>query len=152
MIYLEYERFRVKYADAQRMVDEILEEKEKLFQRTQPKSTMGEYEREFDKAIRVGGSGGTKVNQVEEYVIELEERQINERLTEAKAILEDRAALLQQKEQELRASKHIDDELYCLRYLDRMRVRKISQMMNYSEPQIYRRLKIIRDKINDDRK
>ena len=147
MIYLEYEDYLFKYKEAQRVYESILTEKESLFQRTQPKSTMGEYEREFDKEISVGGVGGSRVNQIEEYVIEIEEKQINERLAEAKSILDDRAALLSQKEQELRKSKRIDDELYILRYLENKRIKEIARIVNYSEPQIYRRLKYIRQKI-----
>lgn len=147
MIYLEYEDYLFKYKEAQKAYDSILTEKESLFQRTQPKSTMGEYEREFDKSISVGGVGGPRVNLIEEYVIEVEEKQINERLAEAKSILDDRAALLRQKEQELRKSKRIDDELYILRYLENKRIKDIAGILNYSEPQIYRRLKHIRQKI-----
>lgn len=147
MIYLEYEDYLCKYKEAQKAYESILTEKESLFQRTQPKSTMGEYEREFDKSISVGGVGGSRVNLIEEYVIEVEEKHINERLEAAKSILDDRAALLSQKEQELRKSKRIDDELYILRYLENKRIKDIARMLNYSEPQIYRRLKHIRQKI-----
>ena len=147
MIYLEYEEYFIKYKAAQRAYESILTEKESLFQRTQPKSTMGEYEREFDKEISVGGVGGSRVNLIEEYVIEVEEKHINERLEAARSILDDRAALLSQKEQELRKSKRIDDELYILRYLEHKRIKDIARMLNYSEPQIYRRLKYIRQKI-----
>ena len=147
MIYLEYEDYLFKYKEAQKAYESILTEKESLFQRTQPKSTMGEYEREFDKSFSVGGVGGSKVNLIEEYVIEVEEKHINERLEAARSILDDRAALLSQKEQELRKSKRIDDELYILRYLENKRIKDIARMLNYSEPQIYRRLKHIRQKI-----
>jgi len=152
MLYVDYERFKRKYLDAQRAYDSILTEKEALFQKTQPNSTMGEYEREFDKSICVGAVGGSRINQIEEYVIAIEDKQINERLAEAKSILDDRAALLNQKERELRKSKIIDDELYILRYLENKRTKEISRILNYSEPQIYRKLKIIRQKIKDDRK
>lgn len=152
MVYLEYERYLRKYKESQRAVDAILTEKEKLFQLTQPKSIMGEYEREFDKRISVGGSGGAKVNQIEEYVIKVDELGLNEKLREAKGILSDRLLLLRQKEKELRESKNIDDELYVMRYIEQKRVRYIAKHLSYSEPQIYRRLRHIRDKIKDDRK
>ena len=53
MLYIEYTQIKIKYRQAERSLERILTEKDKLFQRTQPKSTMGEYEREFDKHITV---------------------------------------------------------------------------------------------------
>ena len=152
MRYLEYEDLKKKYLKAQEIYDSILSEKEQIFQRTQPKSTMGEYEREHDKLYSVGGKGGNKVNQIEEYVILLDQNQVNERLAEAKSILDDRERLMLQKERDLRRSKNIDDELYTMRYLDRMRISTISRLLCYSESQIYRRLKTIRAKVKDARK
>ena len=116
---------------------------------TQPKSTMGEYEREFDKRISVGGKGGSKTNQIEEYVIRAEEEKIAQRLDEAKRILEDRLLLLKNKEEDLRKSKNNDDVLYTMRYIDHMRVRDISRKTHYSKSQIYRRLDYIRGKMKD---
>ena len=152
MVYLEYERLKRKFKDSQEICDSIISEKEVLFQKTQPKSPMGEYEREFDKAVSVGSSGGIRINQIEEYVIALEQKQINERLSEAKAILEERKSLLMQKEDELRHSKSIYDIIYVCRVLEGMKVKEIKRITHYSEPQIYRILKNIRGKIEHDRK
>ena len=152
MIYPEYDQIKRKYHASQKAVERILTEKEKLFQMTQPKSTMGEYERESDKSISVGGKGGDKINQIEQYVIKLEESEINERLAEAKGILEEWRSLLGDKEQELRQSKNIDDELYCMRFIDHMRVRDIARKLHYSQPQIYRRIKSIRENLQHEKK
>ena len=152
MVYLDYDSIKRKYHRQQRIVEEILTEKEKLFQMTQPKSTMGEYEREFDKTISVGGKGGTKNNQIEEYVIKLEESGIKKRLKEAKEILEEWRSLLDDKEQELRKSKNLDDEIYTMRFIDHMRVRDIARKLHYSKQHIYRRIEKIRESLKDETK
>ena len=51
------------------------------------------------------------------------------------------------KEYDLRASKHIDDELYCMRFLDHKRVREIARATHYSKSQVYKRLQTISEKI-----
>ena len=152
MLYLEYERIKDKYVQVQRLYDSILSEKEEIFQRTQPKSTMGEYEREFDKHIKVGSGGGSKDSLMEQYVITIEQKRVNERLEEAKSILTDRMTLLKQVEHQLRRDKRTDNQLYVMRYIDRMKIKQISAITNYSEPHIYRRLRIIKDTIKDDKK
>lgn len=152
MIYPEYDQIKRKYHASQKAVERILTEKEKLFQMTQPKSTMGEYEREFDKSISFGAKGGDQVNQIEQYVIRLEDSGVNERLREAKGILEEWRSLLDDKEQELRQSKNIDDQLYLMRFIDHMRVRDIARKLHYSQPQIYRRINMIKSNLQDERK
>lgn len=143
MLYIEYESFRRRYRETQRKYDEILSEKEKLFQITQPKAV----DTEKDKV-----QGGSQVNSFDEYLILKEQRQIDERLDEVKALLEDRERLLKLKEVELRQSNAVEDKVYRLRYLDRIRVYKIAKMINYSEPQVYRVLRGIREKLKCDRK
>lgn len=150
MIYIEYAHIKKKCSDAEIMLEKILSDKDELFQRTQPRSLMGEYEREHDKRITVASKGGTKVNQIEQYVIEVEERGINERLLEAKSIVEDWRAVLMAKEQELRKSKHIDDELYVMRFLDHKRVRDIARATHYSKSQIYKKLQLISEKVKHE--
>lgn len=152
MLYIEYTQIKIKYRQAERSLERILTEKDKLFQRTQPKSTMGEYEREFDKHINVSSKGGAKVSQIEEYVIAMEEQGINERLKEAKSICEDWRELLQTKEEELRRSKDIDDELFVMRCIEHKRVRDIVRKTHYSRGQVYKRLQKIRDKIKEETK
>ena len=141
MLYLEYERIRRKYNDAMIVYDSILTEKEELFQKTQPQGIKTETER----VISV--PQGSKFDQ---YLIEKERKGIDERLAEAKDNFEERLILLVRKETELRASKVIDDMVYTLRKLDRLKIRKIAKITNYSESHIKRRLKIIDQKIKDD--
>ena len=129
MIYLEYEDYRIKYLSAQRKYDEVLLEKEDLFDRTQPQGVS------FDKE-RVGGTNES--NRFDEYLIRLERSQIDERLAEIKQIMDKRWDLLLDKEDELRASTEIMDRLYVLRFLEHERMQKITKQIPYSESHIYR--------------
>ena len=138
MLYLDYESLKKQYLLAQDTFNAILLEKEALFQMTQPKAISIEE----DKV-----SGGMPENQFDEYLIKKERNRIDERLAEAKSLLNDREQLLSRKEKDLRASSDQEDIIYCCKILDGMKIRDISKMINYSEPQIYRILKEIRLKI-----
>lgn len=129
MIYMEYEEFRSKYLSAQRKYDEVLSEKEALFDRTQPQGVA------FDKE-RVAGTSDS--NRFDDYLIQVERKQIDERLAEIKTIMDKRWDLLLDKEDELRASTEIMDRLYVLRFLDHLKMQKIALEINYSESHIYR--------------
>lgn len=141
MYYLQYERYRKKYFEAQDYLCKILDKKEALFQKTQPQSP----KYEADKV-----SGGVAVNKAEAYVIEAEELDI--KLDVAKAILDEREALLRKKEQEIRDSRDTYDKVFCLRYIDSKKIKDIAIKMNYSEPHIYKILREIRMQIEHDKK
>lgn len=146
MLYIDYELYKNKYFDAQTSFNEILDEKESLFALTQPKATNP------DKELVKGGS---KENTFDAYLIKIEEKQIEARLQEARTILEDRGKLLRLKEEELRASNNPYDRIYIYRFIDNLKIYKISRLVGYSEAQIYRILKIIRKNIKmieNDRK
>lgn len=134
IVYIDYEKFKVKYHDAQHKFDEILEEKETLFSKTQPKSP------NWDKV----GFSSQIHNSFDEYLISKEFKRIEERLFEVRSILEDREKLLNLKERELRLSKDHIDMIYRMRYLDQYNISKISTNIHYSESQIYRILQNIR--------
>lgn len=138
MIYTIYEEYKNKYYETQREYDIILTEKEKLFSITQPSAV------KFDKEVV---SGGVVDNTFERYLILKEEKKIDQRLEEIKSLLDDRERLLKLKEQELKASTNIHDKIYKYRYIDRLKVYKIAKLVGYSEPQIYRILKVIKREI-----
>lgn len=138
MIYTIYEEYKNKYYDTQREYDIILTEKEKLFMLTQPSAV------KFDKEPV---SGGIVDNMFERYLILKEEKKIDQRLEEIKSILDDRERLLKLKEQELRESTNVQDKIYKYRYIDKLKVYKIAKLVGYSEPQIYRILKIIKNNL-----
>ena len=62
--------------------------------------------------------------------------------------LDSRLKQLEMLGKSLRRSEQLLDMIYCYRYFDRVKVREISQRLNYSEMQIYRYLKQIRTEIN----
>lgn len=135
MLYIEYHAIRLKYTDAQRIYDDLINEKETLFARTQPQAV------NYDKDRVSGGSGK---NAFEEYVIAKESTRIDERLAEQNNILDNRKYLLDLKERELRASKFLYDKIYVLRYLDNLTLQQIENRVPYSRVQIWRILKTIK--------
>ena len=143
MIYFEYEYLLRKYREAQGRYDEILAEKEEIFERTQPKAIR--YDR--DKV-----TGGVPPDKNADYMIQSERKRIDERLQEVKNLLAERKYLLELKERDLRESKDIYDKVYTMRYLDHIRIYKIAGACHYSEAQIYRILHEICENLKDDRK
>ena len=135
MLYLEYHAIRQKYIDAQRVYNELIDEKEVMFSRTQPQAV------NYDKDRVSGGSGK---NAFEEYVIAKENSRIDERLAEQKTILEERRTLKSLKENELRRSKSLYDRIYVYRYLDELTLTQIEARVPYSRVQIWRILKTIK--------
>lgn len=143
MIFIEFHKALTNYKLAVEAVEQILEDKLALFQRTQPQSPITGSERV---------DGGSPKNKQEEYVIKLEEKQIRERLELAKELMTDRWMLLEQKELELRHSKNVKDIIYCLKFLDGLDAGDIATELNYSESHVYRIIKNIEKMIGNDRK
>lgn len=136
-VFIDYETYKIKYLEIQTKYNEILIEKENLFTKTQPNAIR------YDRLQVQGGMSG---NGFDEYLIAKEKAHIDERLFEARQLLEDRERLLKLKEKELRSSKDKLDLVYCMRYVDNKRPYAIARSLNYSESQIYR----ILDKIQKD--
>lgn len=140
MLYAEYHIIKEKYFDAQRAYNELIDEKETLFARTQPAAIRYDKER-----VSSGGSGR---NVFDEYLIAKEKNRIDERIAEQKTILDDRKRLKDLKEYELRASKEWHDRIYCYYYLDKLSLTKIENRVPYSRVQIWRILKTIKSYID----
>lgn len=143
MLYVEYNDYRDKYYKAQKTVDDILDEKVELFIKTQPKAT--DYNKETV-------SGGTVGNPFEAYVIAKDEKNIDNRLEEARTILELREILLKQKEKELRNSKDWFDIIYVYYYIEKLTMRKIAKRVPFGTTEIYRKIEIIRKNIKLEQK
>lgn len=143
MQYIGYDISRKHYQDAMKTVEDILAEKDELFQRTQPGAMV------YDKEKVSGGKG---TNAFDEYVIGMERKQIAARLEEAKSILQERSEILRIKERDLRESRDVFDKVYVAKYLDKRRIYRIARMINYSERQTKRILKIIANKLKDGTK
>ena len=139
-IYLTYEEYKRNYYKVQKLYNEILEEKEKLFAKTQPKSI------KFDK---INVDGGNISNSFDDYLIIKEKKQIDKRLNEIKIISEDRKKLLDAKEDELRKSKEWIDKIYVYKYIENLQVRKIIHLVPYEEAQVYRKLEEIKKTLKE---
>jgi|GEM_PF-1917553 len=139
LVYMVYEEFKNKYLDTQKKFNEILQEKEYLFAKTQPKSP------NWDK---IGENGNQINNKFDDYLVAKESKRIDERLSEIKSILDDRERLLSLKEQELRNSKNHVDKIYKMKYVDRLNISRIVKASNYSRSQVYRILDDIKKTIN----
>jgi hypothetical protein len=138
MLYVEYEKCKQVYLLSQEKYDKILREKEALFYRTQPGSTS------YDKEIVVGGSVS---NKFDEYLTIKDQKRIDERLKEAKELLEEREVLFKMKERDLKESKDIEDIIYVYSYIYKLTTRKIEQRIAYSQSSITRKLKKIKKNI-----
>ena len=130
MIYEEYEAIWSKIRKIEKELFDLINKRDELFQKTQPKSSSLEKEK-VDSTI-------TK-NMIEEYLIEKE--YLNERITQLNLTLDDRYQVLKRKREELRQSKHPYDRIYVYFCIERLSIYKISHLMSYSESQIYRKLK-----------
>lgn len=137
MYYLEHNKRYCDYLQAQRDLNEVLEEYMIVFQRTQPKGNYSE---------RISGS---PKNKTEEYVIELDRRQLNRRIADAKLIIQAKKDLLDMAEEQLRKSKDIYDVIYTKKFVDKKRPKDIYREldlmgMNYSRSHIYEIIKRIK--------
>lgn len=137
----EYEALKKRYADAQKAYDEVLSEKLAIFERTQPNAV--QYDRD---RIMAGGAE----NALEIYVVQIE--RIDTRLRIAEDIMEACRTRVRLKEDDLRASTELWDRIYRMRFLDRLRVVKIAEIIHYSEPTIWRILRKIEHQRKVDRK
>ena len=140
MVYLEHRKRYGEYKQACNDLQTILDEWTLAFQRTLPKISYG------DKVQ------GNPVNKIEEYIIEVEEKGLQQRKEKAEQIIDGRVKLLNLAEADLRKSKNIYDLIYTLKWVDGLRpkdvYRKLDLMgMNYSTSQIYEITKRIRAQI-----
>lgn len=134
MIYPEYESCLIKYRNIQDHFFDVLMEKERLLTKLLPNATT------YDKD-KVQGTPSD--NPLEDYIMECDEKQIDEQIEKYKGLIVDVEKLVRSKEKELRLSQDKFDKIYRMRYLDGYGINKIVKMMNYSRPQIYRYLKMI---------
>ena len=128
MVYLEYEACKTKFRDCQRIFNNLLLEKERLFTATLPGAIR------YDKD-RVQAAGS---NAIENYVARIDEAGLNERLNETRQLLKDFEYSLKLKEIELRNSPDIIDKVYVSKFIDGYSVKYTAKRINYSQRQTYR--------------
>lgn len=130
--YLLHNKRYCEYQQAQDDLNKVLDEWILAFQKTQPKATT--YGDKVQTSITT--------HQIEEYVIEVEEKHLYERINDARLIIAGKADLLARAEAELRKSKNIYDLVYTAKWVDGKRTQDIYREldlmgMNYSTSQIY---------------
>lgn len=142
MIYKDYEKYKEAYYKSQERFHDVLNEKERLFSKTQPQST--DYNK--DKS-----SGGKPSNTFDNYLISVQEKDLDNKLNKRKKIMMQRKLLLELKEEELRKSKNIYDRAYVCRYLDNKPVKQIGRELAYCKTQVYEMLKNIEKNVKTDK-
>lgn len=140
MIYIEYHNCKKKYEEIKKLYEQIVEEKERLFLKTQPKAAS------IDK---VSVDGGARNNLFDNYLMEKEKKQLDMKLDEVKVLIDDRYRILFDKEKELRTSKEWIDKVYLYKYIERLSVKKILHQIPYEEAQIYRMINEIKRSIDE---
>ena len=129
MLYVEYEKAKASFKNAQMMYEEALLEKERLFTITQPKAIT------YDKdVIQTSPCGDV----LDKYVIALEDERIEEKLRPFRELLYNRESFLDIKEKELRKSPDRFDKIYVCRFLDGMSIRGIAKSLNFSKTEVHR--------------
>ena len=130
MIYEEYESIWNTIRKKEEELFDLINKRDELFLKTQPKSSKFDKEKVDSKTTR---------NMMEEYVIQKE--YLNERIMQLNITLDDIYQVLKRKRDELRQSKNTYDRIYYYYCIERLSIFKVSCLMNYSESQIYRKLK-----------
>ena len=130
MIYEEYEAIWSKIHKLEEELFKYIDKRNELFDKTQPKSAA------MDK-IMVDGKN--PANMMEQYVIQKE--YLNEKINQLNTTLDDLYQVLKRKRDELKQSKNTYDRIYYYYCIERLNIYKVSCLMNYSESQIYRKLK-----------
>ncbi len=130
MIYEEYEDIWSTIRKKEKELFELINKREELFLKTQPKSSKFDKEKVDSKTTR---------NMMEEYVIQQE--YFNDRIMQLNITLDDIYQVLKRKRDELKQSKNTYDRIYYYYCIERLNIYKVSCLMNYSESQIYRKLK-----------
>lgn len=139
--FIEYERCKAMYGKLQKAFERALLEKERLFTRTLPSAIR------YDKD-KVQST--VDVNPLEDFVINCEDKELEERIARYRQHLKDWGMLLDIKETELRQSRILLDRVYVCRYLEGLSIKRMCGILNYSRPQVYRKLSQLNKKMRQN--
>lgn len=126
--YTDYESYLVRYEYIQVQFVRVLLEKEKLLTRTLPSAIR--YDK--DKVQNTIDD-----NPLEDYVISVEEKELDVKIARLRRHLDDWRVLMDVKEGELRKSQVLIDRVYVMKYLDGLSVNKICRILHYEKTRIY---------------
>lgn len=111
-----------------------------MFELTQPKAVRYDTELVMSNDVE-------PANQFDKYIMLKEVKRLDERLSEAKSILEDRERLLEMKKTELLQSNDVIDKIYIMKFINHTKPKHIAVKVGYSEVHIYRIIRSIRKKL-----
>ena len=141
MLFLEYERAKIKYYKAQMWFEEALSEQERLLTKTMPSAIT------YGKPNVQSSPNG---NVLDDYVIAKEEKRIDKKISRMRKLMDDREKILKAKEQELRKSHDKLDLVYLNYWIDGLSPEGIAKALNYSKSQVYRMIGNIKSLIRKD--
>lgn len=141
MLFLEYERAKIKYYKAQEWFEEALSEQERLLTKTMPSAIT------YGKPNVQSSPNG---NVLDDYVIAKEEKRIDKKISRMRKLMDDREKILKVKEQELRKSHDKMDLVYVKLKIDGQSPEEISEALHYSKSQVYRMIGNIKSAIRKD--
>ena len=127
MIYEEYENIRKIISQKEKKLFQMIEKREELFNKTQPKSSKLDKEKVDGKKVS---------NVIEEYLIEME--YLDKQIEYLNQTLDDIYQVLKRKREELKLSKDPYDRIYYYREIERLNMYKIASLIGYSKEQTYR--------------
>ena len=130
MIFEEYEIIWSKIRKIEKDLFELINKRDELFLKTQPKSNKYDKEKVDNKTTK---------NMMEEYVIEKE--YLNERIEQLNITLDDWYQILNRKRGELKLSKQIYDRIYYYRLIEKVSPAKIAYLIPCDKTTVYRRMK-----------
>lgn len=131
MIYKDYQRHKADLIQALKDYSNLLDEKAELFQRTQPSAVT------LDRV----GSGGTMVSgtdQVDAYLIQSERKQLDERLKDARDIVNGMKERLDNDELLLSLSPDRIDHVYLYRYVKGRSASDTASILHYSQSYVFK--------------
>ena len=141
MLFLDYERAKIKYYKAQMWFEEALSEQERLLTKTMPSAIS------YNKPNVKSSPNG---NVLDDYVIAKEEKRIDKKISRMRKLMDDREKILKVKEQELRKSHDKMDLVYVKLKIDGQSPEEISEALHYSKSQVYRMIGGIKSVIRKD--
>lgn len=141
--YKEHRKAYIDFVNAQNVVNDVVDEYLVAFQRTQPHSPT---------YSDTGVPRGVKVNRTEEYIIEVEHKDLKRRAEDATMLLDLKQKLLDIKEKELRKSCNVYDAIYVAKWVDHKKTKDIIRDLDfkgfdYSTSQVYEIIKRIGNEI-----
>lgn len=141
MLFLDYERAKIKYYKAQMWFEEALSEQERLLTKTMPSAIS------YNKPNVKSSPNG---NVLDDYVIAKEEKRIDKKISRMRKLMDDREKILTVKEMELRKSHDKMDLVYVKWKIDGQSPEEISEALHYSKSQVYRMIGGIKSVIRKD--